>query len=286
MIEAMLGKELEALERAGGAQADSGGRAVASPGCNGPRRAERLRVEGLASRDGVHDVALTLRAGEIVGLGGLVGSGRSSLVRALAGAAGRASGRMWIDGEEVDPPRNARAAWSHGIALVPEDRKASGLFMALSGRENMMIAGLRRICSAGIVRRERLHDRSEALARDFDVPAGMLDRPAGHLSGGNQQKLLLARAGTCEPRILLADEATRGIDVGAKAVVMQTLRRLADGGMAIVFVSSELEEVAALSDRVYVLREGRIVAHFDGSAAITEDDIVDAAFVEGAAQHV
>jgi ABC-type sugar transport system ATPase subunit len=287
MLEAMLGKELEALESVSAAHADPARRAVAARRGNGSQPpAERLRVEGLTSRNGVRDVDLTLHPGEIVGLAGLVGSGRSSLVNALAGAAGRVSGRMWLDGEEVGPPRTPRAAWSRGIALIPEDRKASGLFMALSSRENMMIANLQRISRIGMVRRRRFRDRSDALGHEYDVAAGVLDRPAGHLSGGNQQKLLLARAGNCGPRILLADEATRGIDVGAKAVVMRTLRRLADSGMAILFVSSELEEVAALSDRVYVLRDGRVVAHFDGRSPISEDGILDAAFVEGAPTHV
>jgi rhamnose transport system ATP-binding protein len=117
---------------------------------------------------------------------------------------------------------------------------------------------------------------SEALGRDYGIDPSVLDRPAGQLSGGNQQKLLLARSGNREPRVLLADEATRGIDVGAKSVVLETLRGLADEGLAVLFVSSELEEVAAVSDRVYVLRDGRIVAHFD--ERFSEDALLEAAF--------
>ena len=288
MIEAMLGQELDALERMSAAHADPRRRVAAAGGGDGGSGppAERLRVEGLTSRNGVRDVALTLAPGEIVGLAGLVGSGRTSLINALGGAAGRVSGRMWLDGREVDPPRTPRAAWSRGIASIPEDRKSGGLFMALSSRENMMVADLKPVCRLGVVRARRLRARSAALGGEFDIAPGVLDRPAGQLSGGNQQKLLLARAANCGPRVLLADEATRGIDVGAKAVVMRTLRRLADGGMAILFVSSELEEVTALSDRVYVLRDGRVVAHFDGRAPITEDGVLDAAFVEGAQAHV
>jgi ABC-type sugar transport system ATPase subunit len=272
MLDAMLGAERESLDRI----AAHGG---ADPIRLGePRRPERLRVEGLTSRDGVRDVALAVRAGEIVGIAGLVGSGRTSLLHALSGAAPGLSGRMWIDGAEVPLPRTPRAAWRHGIRLIPEDRKGSGLFTSLSSRENMLLANLGATSRLGVVRGGRARRRAAELGREYGLRAGLLERPAGQLSGGNQQKLLLARCASCAPRVLLADEATRGIDVGAKGTILQTLRRLADRGLAIVLVSSELEEVAAASDRVYVLREGRVVAHLDGRRLITEQRMLDAAF--------
>jgi ribose transport system ATP-binding protein len=265
MLDAMLGAERESLERIAV-------QAASEPVRLGePRRPERLRY--------VRDHAtVTVRAGEIVGIAGLVGSGRTSLLHALSGVAPAGDARMWIDGAEVRPPRTPREAWRHGIALIPEDRKARGLFMALPSRENILLSDLRPACSMGVVRRSRARRRAAELGHDYGLSDGLLERPASQLSGGNQQKLLLARCANRTPRILLADEATRGIDVGAKGVILQTLRRLADAGLAVVLVSSELEEVAAASDRVYVLREGRVVAHLDGREPITEERMLDAAF--------
>jgi ribose transport system ATP-binding protein len=289
MLNAMLGAERDALAKVAAHQHRPVSRPVEvgeAPRVGEEQRPERLRVEGLSSRNGVRDVSLTLRAGDIVGVAGLVGSGRTSLINALSGVAERVVGRMWIDGREVALPRTPRDAWRRGISLIPEDRKGSGLFMTMSSRENIMLANLAESCRLGLVRRVRFRKRSEALGREYGIDPCVLDRPAGQLSGGNQQKLLLARSGNCAPRVLLADEATRGIDVGAKGIVLQTLRRLADSGLAILFVSSELEEVAAVSDRVYVLRDGFVVAHFDGSEPITEDSILEAAFQPGVPAHV
>lgn len=264
MLDAMLGPEREALEEV----------AIGAPARLGERR-ERLRVEALGSRRGVRDIALRLRAGEIVGVAGLIGSGRTSLINALCGNAGDVTGRMWVDGTEIVPPRTPREARKAGIALIPEDRKASGLFMAMSARENVMLANL--ASRLGLVRGGAVRRRSHELADEYGIRRALLDRDAAHLSGGNQQKLLLARSANGDPRVLLADEATRGIDVGAKSTVLRTLKRLADRGLAVLFVSSELEEVAAVSDRVYVMRDRRIVAHLEG-AAVTESRILDAAF--------
>jgi ribose transport system ATP-binding protein len=275
MIKAMLGAELEALERAVGHSDRATTSIRRRRNVNGPPSGG-LEVESLTSRDGIRDVSMRMNAGEIVGLAGLVGSGRTSLIHALAGVAEGVTGRMWMDGREVAPPRTPRDALNQGICLIPEDRKGSGLFMTMSSRENVMLTNLERASRLGLVRRSKMRRLSEALGRDYGIDPSVLDRPAGQLSGGNQQKLLLARSGNREPRVLLADEATRGIDVGAKSVVLETLRGLADEGLAVLFVSSELEEVAAVSDRVYVLRDGRIVAHFD--ERFSEDALLEAAF--------
>ena len=221
---------------------------------------------------------MTVRAGEVVGVGGLVGSGRTSLINALCGVAEGVSGRMWLDGQEITPPKTPLEAKRHGICMVPEDRKGSGLFMSMTSRENMVLGNLKDCCRFGFVQRPLFFQRADTLGREYGIQPKLLGRRAQELSGGNQQKLLLARAGNGPTRILLADEATRGIDVGAKSIVLQTLRRLADAGLAIVFVSSELEEVAAVSDRVYVLKDGRIAGYLDGSEPITEDRILSIAF--------
>jgi len=291
LIRAMLGSELEALQNAAAAHGQHASRpaAGASPAAlaraGGPGQ-EVLRVEGLSSRDGVAAVDLEVRAGEIVGLGGLVGSGRTSLLNALSGNAYGLSGRMWLEGREVPLPSTARRAVDFGICPVPEERKSAGIFAALPARENVMIGDLSRCSRFGWVSRSRLRQRSEELAGQFGLPSPMLDQPAGQLSGGNQQKLLLARWGNRVPRVLLADEATRGIDVGAKGTILATLRHLADSGAGVIFVSSELEEVVAASDRVYVLRAGRIVAHLDGSSPITEGTILNHVFAVREDVHV
>ncbi|MGX5805486.1 sugar ABC transporter ATP-binding protein [Bradyrhizobium sp. Arg314] len=277
MVTTMLGAELEGLEHR---------LAESSIGRVRAARKELLRVENLSSRDGVCDINLEVRAGEIVGIGGLVGSGRTSLLKALGGASKRTSGKMWLDGHAVALPRTPYEARRLGISVVPEDRKADGLFLAMSSRENIMLGNLKSYSRAGFVQKSRFTRRSDELANEYDVSRKFLERSAGELSGGNQQKLLLARAANGPTRVLLADEATRGIDIGAKSVILQTLRRLADTGLGIVFVSSELEEVAAISDRVYVLKAGRLAGYLDGSKPITEVAIIAAAFETEVVRHV
>lgn len=273
MIEAMLGSELEALSEAD---------AVRPRG----RRAWRepvLRAEGLSSRDGVRDATIEVGRGEVVGLGGLMGSGRTSLIDALNGSGSGVTGRVWLTGEEIGAPRTPAHARALGICTVPEDRRTSGLFPALSSRENIVLGDLSSCSRLGFLHGPSLRARSAALAAEYGVDARFLDRPAGSLSGGNQQKLLLARWSLESTRVLLADEPTRGIDIGAKATVIRTLRRLADAGLGIVFVSSDLEELAAVSDRAYVLRDGFVVAHLDGTEPISESAILAAAFSSVAA---
>jgi ABC-type sugar transport system ATPase subunit len=274
MIKEMLGEELAALEEVSERAGEEAERAEVEPA---------LRVEGLSSRDGLRDVSITIRPGEIVGLGGLVGSKRSTLMRTLAGLGRGASGRIWLNGVERSIPSSPRAALRAGIALIPEDRKSDGLLMLMSARDNIMIGDLGGCSTAGVMSSGRFKARSDDLGGRYDIPDEMLNRPAGELSGGNQQKLLLARWGTRVPIVLLADEATRGIDIGAKQKILVTLRELADQGLAILFVSSELEEVTAISDRVYVLREGAIVAELDKADRTSGDRILDHAFGQATA---
>ncbi|MEE3853006.1 sugar ABC transporter ATP-binding protein [Gordonia sp. LSe1-13] len=230
--------------------------------------------------DAVTDLEIEVHPGEIVGIGGLVGSGRTTLLRALAGVEERSSGRLWLDGDEVAWPRTVRRALKHGIAMIPEDRKSQGLVMSMSAMENIALSNLRGATRRGMLTDKSIRAVTENEATSFGFSSKRLDAAAGQLSGGNQQKLLLARWSYVRPRVLLADEPTRGIDVGAKAEILKSLEAMAAAGVGIVIVSSELEEVAAISDRVIVLSEGRMsgVLHRTDDQPVRTSDILHLAF--------
>jgi simple sugar transport system ATP-binding protein/ribose transport system ATP-binding protein len=232
-----------------------------------------LAIEGLFA-PGVQDATLSLRAGEIVGLAGLVGAGRSELARAIYGASPRAAGAVTLAGAAL--PARPGASIDAGVAMIPESRKDEGLILRRPIRENVSLTSLKRLQRLGFVRRgtERTHVRA-ALEQVDGSP--LLEASAGSLSGGNQQKLLFARALLIKPGVLLADEPTRGIDVGAKRDIYEVLVRLASGGMAILLISNEVEEILGLAHRVLVMRAGRLVAELSGPG-MTEEAIVSAAF--------
>ena len=232
-----------------------------------------LAIEGL-SAPGVEDATLTLRAGEIVGLAGLVGAGRSELARAIYGASPVTAGGVQVAGTAL--PGRPGASIEAGVALIPESRKDDGLILRRPIRENVSLTSLWRFQRLGFVRRgpERAGVR-DALEQVDGSP--LLEAPAESLSGGNQQKLLFARALLIHPGVLLADEPTRGIDVGAKRDIYEVLVRLASEGMAILLISNEVEEILGLAHRVVVMRAGRLVAELSGPD-MTEEAIVSAAF--------
>ncbi|WP_443751258.1 sugar ABC transporter ATP-binding protein [Asticcacaulis solisilvae] len=225
-----------------------------------------LKLEGIGRKRGsneargttLSDVGFEVRAGEIVGLAGLVGAGRTELARILFGAEGKDSGAIWLDGKELKAtsPCDALAA---GIALVPEDRKQQGCFLGHSIRHNLTLPSLERLSRWGVFVDEGAEKR---LVEDYRAKLNIRmanDGVAiGTLSGGNQQKVLLARCMALSPKVLIVDEPTRGVDVGAKADVHQVLFDLAATGVAVIVISSELPEVMAVSDRIVVFREGRI----------------------------
>jgi inositol transport system ATP-binding protein len=216
------------------------------------------------------DVSLTLRQGEIVGLAGLVGAGRTETVRAIFGADKLDSGEILIEGErvEIDSPE---AAMRQGVGLVPEDRKKQALFLQLAIRANLSIAAQEQISSLRWFISERKENALiEAFKRKLNIRMTGPDQLVAKLSGGNQQKVVLARWLALKPRILIVDEPTRGIDVGAKIEVHNILVEMAKAGVAVLVVSSELPEVLALCDRIVTMREGRVTGEIARAAASQE----------------
>jgi erythritol transport system ATP-binding protein len=240
-----------------------------------------LSVAGLSLRRGtcrgddaqapLHQVSFTLREGEILGVYGLLGAGRTELMEALAGLRPIAEGRIEVRGHAVWSG-SVRRAIEAGIVLLPEDRQRDGLFPHLSIRENIAMASMRGV----FLGRAREEARVRKLAEDLHIGASNLEKPVTTLSGGNQQKVLLARCLLCSPSVLLLDEPTRGVDVGAKAEIYSILRALAAKGLSILFTSSEIEETRALADRVLVLCHGRISAEF-AQADATDENLFAAA---------
>jgi rhamnose transport system ATP-binding protein len=238
-----------------------------------------LEALNLLRRPLTKGVSLVVRAGEIVGLAGLVGSGRSELAQTLFGITPAESGEIRLDGERVriDSAENARA---RGIAYVPEDRGAQGLVRRMSVLHNFSLAALGVLSHAGFIDRARERRMAEEGVARFSVKTSSVDEIAGRLSGGNQQKIVLGKWLANNPKLLILDEPTRGIDVGAKAEIHRLMSELAAEGVAILMISSELPEVLGMSDRVLVMREGRLVAEFDRAAATSE--AVGAAMMGGA----
>ncbi|HYH13528.1 MAG TPA: sugar ABC transporter ATP-binding protein, partial [Thermomicrobiales bacterium] len=222
-----------------------------------------------ASRVVLNGIDLDLRAGEILGVSGLVGSGRTELARAIFGADSFDSGEILLDGQPVriGSPRDAIG---RGIVLVPEDRKLQALVLPLSVRENISLPNLDRLRRFGIVRRGEEQRLVERFVSALRIRTPTQTQRVMNLSGGNQQKVVLAKWLAREPRVLIVDEPTRGIDIGAKAEVHTLLRELANAGVAIMMISSELPEILRMSDRVVVMREGRIAGELSRAEATQE----------------
>lgn len=235
-----------------------------------------LSVEGLRRVGSVVDVSFDVRAGEIVGMAGLIGSGRSEIARAVFGADARDAGSVVLDGRTLRI-RSPRSAIRAGIAMLPESRKEQGLQMNRSLIENVTLPHLRKVSRATVIAPLRERRAVSEMARRVDVRASRLSAPVRTLSGGNQQKVLFARWLLRTPRIVIADEPTRGVDVGAKLAIYELLVSLAAEGLAVLVISSELEEILGLAHRILVVRGGEITAELDGRTA-TEDAVMGAAF--------
>jgi len=209
---------------------------------------------------GVDIEALSIRSGEVVGIAGLVGSGRTRLLRAVAGAEPVQSGTIQLDGKILRWPSSPAKAWAEGIALAPEDRKHQGLVLDRAASWNIALGGFQLARRGGRITAGLLRRWAEPIAARVAFARSRLSAPAGTLSGGNQQKLLLGRLFSRRLRVMLLDEPTRGMDIGAKSEVFASMRSFADEGRAVLWSSSEIQEVLDHSDRVIVCRSGRIVA--------------------------
>jgi monosaccharide-transporting ATPase len=262
LISTMLGRDLAEVER--GATSFGEHEGVAGEPI--------LKVRGLTRRHVIEDISFDVRPGEVVGLAGLLGAGRSETARAIFGAQTVDTGTVEVAGQTVKP-NSPPAAIRAGIAFLPEDRKADGIIPGLSVRENIVAAALPRLSRAGLVS-EKAQDRLvETFMRRLGIKASSPEQPVGELSGGNQQKVLLARWLCMEPKVLILDEPTRGIDVGAKAEVQHLIDELAEQGLGVIMISSELEEIVEGADRVVVLKGGTAIGTLTGDE-LSEDTIM------------
>jgi galactofuranose transport system ATP-binding protein len=239
-----------------------------------------LRAEHLSAAPRLSDVSVSVRPGEVVGLAGLLGSGRSETARAIIGAFPLQGGTVLVGGKQV-PRGNVPAAMRAGISMLAEDRKADGIIPNLSVRENIVLAALPRLSRFGVVSRARQDRIVETFMTRLQIKAAGPEQKVAELSGGNQQKVLLARWLATEPRVLLLDEPTRGIDVGAKAEVQALIDELAADGLGVLLISSEMEELIDGADRVLVLRDGAVVEELRGDR-VTEADVMAAIATVGA----
>ena len=238
----------------------------------GAAGAERLRVEGLSSPAGFRDVSFTLRAGEILGCAGLVGSGRSEVAQAIFGLDPHATGRVFVDGQEVRITSPAHAI-ALGLGLVPEDRKRQGLVLSMSVLANATMAVLGRLSRGVFIRRGAERGAVTPFFDRLRLRASAIDMQVAGLSGGNQQKVVLTRWLAARSSTLIVDEPTRGVDVGAKAEIHALLDELAASGTAILLISSEMPEILNLSTRVLVFRQGRIAGEVPRAQA-TQDSLM------------
>ena len=228
-----------------------------------------LEVKGLNRRPLTNDIGFQVRAGEIVGLAGLVGSGRSELAQVIFGVTPAESGEIRINDKPVtiNNPRDAKAL---GIAYVPEDRGHQGLIRPMMLRENISLAVLERLVKNIFIDRSAEEKLAQESIKKFAIRASGTEQVVNKLSGGNQQKVVLGKWLASEPRLLLMDEPTRGVDVGAKAEIHRLMGELVEQGLAILMISSELPEIMGMSDRILVMREGRLVAEFSREEATQE----------------
>ena len=265
LISLMLGREMSAVREKGATafDADRSGSTDGRPA---------LRATELSLRHRLHRVSLDIRPGEVVGLGGLLGAGRSETAKAITGALATDSGSVEVDGVRLHR-RSPAAAMRAGVVMLAEDRKAEGIIPNLSVRENISLAALPRLSRAGLVSRAKQDELVRFFMERLRIKASGPDQKVSDLSGGNQQKVLLARWLCLQPKVLLLDEPTRGIDVGAKAEVQALINELAEDGLGVLLISSELEELIEGSDRVVVLKDGRVVGELQGEE-VSEDALL------------
>jgi ABC-type sugar transport system ATPase subunit len=237
-----------------------------------------LEVKGLAKPGSFSDISFSLRRGEVLGMFGLVGSGRTQVARCIFGAEPFAAGDILLDGHPVHP-RSPREAVKVGIALLTEDRKRDGLVLICSIRDNASMASFESLSRWGVIDRRAQEAKVQQKVEELDIRPPILDRLARQLSGGNQQKLVLAKWLMTQARVLILDEPTRGVDVATKVEIYQIISDLAAGGMGVLLISSELPEILGMSDRALVMREGGLVGEFTRAQASEERLLASAAGV-------
>ncbi|MFJ9322078.1 sugar ABC transporter ATP-binding protein [Streptomyces globisporus] len=270
LVSMMLGRDMAEVRREGLTGFAAEGHDAA--------RTPVLTATGLDRRHQLHDISVELYAGEVLGLGGLLGSGRSETAKALTGALPLDGGEITVDGKRIGRPTPA-AAIRAGISMLPEDRKAEGIVPGLSVRENIVLAAMPRLSKAGIVSRAKQDRIVDIFMKRLRIKASSPEQKVGELSGGNQQKVLLARWLCLEPKVLLLDEPTRGIDVGAKAEVQSLIDELAREGLAVLLISSDIEELIEGADRIVVLRGGAVAGQLAG------DEVDESRLLEVLADH-
>ncbi len=251
VVRMMIGQE------EGGAQPAGSGR---------PPGPEAIRAEGLGRRGAVSGATFAARRGEILGIAGALGSGKSELARLLFGADRADAGRLFVDGRPV-VLRSPRDAVRQGIGMLPEDRKRLGLILGHEVYKNLSLTALKRYQAGPVVLRARELEAGQRIVEQLDIKLTGLQQRTGNLSGGNQQKVVVGKWLAAEPRVLIMDEPTRGIDVGSKAEIHRIMRELAGRGTCLLFISSEVPEILKVSDRVLVMNGGRIVAEFGRGAS-------------------
>ncbi|WP_319546824.1 sugar ABC transporter ATP-binding protein [Ruegeria conchae] len=228
-----------------------------------------LDVRNLTEATRFRDVSFTLNKGEILGIAGLIGAGRSEIVKGICQLEGEVTGQIWLNGEELNL-RNYQDSIAKGMVYLSEDRKGNGVFLDLPIAANVSALKLEQVANGiGLIQPDTEEAQAEALGRKLNLKCGSLNDPVSSLSGGNQQKVALAKMLSVNPRLIFLDEPTRGVDVGAKSEIHRILRDLANDGVGIVVISSELPELIGVCDRVLVVREGRI------SGQVTDDEMTE-----------
>jgi ribose transport system ATP-binding protein len=265
LVAAMLGRDLQTVRREGQTSFHGHGHAADHT---------LVTATGLQVGTKVRDASLSVRAGEIVGLAGLLGSGRTEVARTIFGADQPDAGTITMEGKTVKF-REPIDAINLGVGFCSEDRKVEGIVPEMSVRENLTLAILPRLSRSGIVDEARQREIVDRFIARLGIKTSGPEQKIRELSGGNQQKVLLARWLCMDPKLLILDEPTRGIDVGGKADIQTLIRELADAGLGVLMISSELEEVIEGSDRVFVLRDGRTVADLP-RAALSEIAVMTA----------
>ncbi|MCV9887972.1 sugar ABC transporter ATP-binding protein [Metabacillus halosaccharovorans] len=228
-----------------------------------------LELRNISDKKVVKNVSFKVYPGEIVGLAGLVGAGRTELVRAIFGASNLTSGEIYVDDKlvKINSPIDAI---SNGIAHVPESRKEQGLFLSMSVKENILMAELKKHSKSGVVRWKEVNATADRYIKELSIKIASPEQPVSNLSGGNQQKAVIARWLSISPKVLLLDEPTRGVDIGAKTEIHKIISKLADEGLAVLLISSELPEVLGISDRILVMSEGRLTGELSRKEATQE----------------